>query len=88
MYIIPIHENTIVNTTTTTITISISISRHDVIPIVMGARVEDYVKAAPEKSFIHVDQFKEKIIIINSIFFVDILDLFGFLLIFTVAFRC
>jgi len=31
---------------------------HDVIPIVMGARYEDYVKASPEKSFIHVDQFK------------------------------
>ena len=24
----------------------------------MGARYEDYLRAAPEKSFLHVDQFK------------------------------
>ena len=32
-------------------------SSHDVIPIVMGARPEDYAKSAPYKSFIHVDDF-------------------------------
>ena len=32
-------------------------SSHDVIPIVMGARPEDYAKSAPHKSFIHVDDF-------------------------------
>ena len=32
--------------------------RHNVLPIVMGARPADYEKAAPYKSFIHVDQFK------------------------------
>jgi len=31
---------------------------HSVLPIVMGARPEDYEKAAPYKSYIHVDQFK------------------------------
>ncbi|CAG9858493.1 unnamed protein product [Phyllotreta striolata] len=30
---------------------------HDVIPIVMGARPEDYQKSAPEGSYIHVDEF-------------------------------
>ena len=30
---------------------------HDVIPIVMGARPEDYADAAPHKSYIHVDDF-------------------------------
>jgi len=30
---------------------------HDVIPIVMGARLEDYERSAPKKSFIHVDNF-------------------------------
>jgi len=30
---------------------------HDVIPIVMGARPEDYAIAAPSKSYIHVDDF-------------------------------
>ena len=30
---------------------------HDVIPIVMGARPEDYAIAAPTKSYIHVDDF-------------------------------
>ena len=33
--------------------------RHDVLPIAMGARYEDYLRAAPEKSFLHVDQFKD-----------------------------
>jgi len=31
---------------------------HDVIPIVMGARPEDYVRSAPLNSFIHVDDFE------------------------------
>ncbi|XP_065349904.1 glycoprotein 3-alpha-L-fucosyltransferase A isoform X2 [Cloeon dipterum] len=30
---------------------------HNVIPIVMGARPEDYEKSAPLKSYIHVDEF-------------------------------
>ena len=30
---------------------------HDVLPIAMGARLEDYELAAPHKSFLHVDQF-------------------------------
>lgn len=30
---------------------------HDVLPIAMGARLEDYSSAAPAKSFLHVDQF-------------------------------
>ena len=32
-------------------------SSHSVLPIVMGARPEDYARAAPYKSYIHVDQF-------------------------------
>lgn len=32
--------------------------KHDVIPIVMGAAPEDYVRAAPPHSFIHVDDFE------------------------------
>ncbi len=32
-------------------------SRNDVIPIVMGARKEDYALVAPPMSFIHVDDF-------------------------------
>ena len=31
--------------------------RHNVLPIVMGARPDEYARLAPEKSFIHVDQF-------------------------------
>ena len=31
--------------------------RHDILPIAMGARPEDYERTAPYKSFIHVDQF-------------------------------
>jgi len=31
---------------------------HNVIPIVMGARPEDYANVAPHNSYIHVDQFK------------------------------
>ena len=31
--------------------------RHDILPIAMGARLEDYEMAAPHKSFLHVDQF-------------------------------
>lgn len=30
---------------------------HDVLPIVMGARPEDYERSAPHKSFLHVDNF-------------------------------
>jgi len=30
---------------------------HNILPIAMGARLEDYEKAAPYKSFLHVDQF-------------------------------
>ena len=32
-------------------------SRNDVLPIVMGARPEDYAKVAPLNSYIHVDDF-------------------------------
>ena len=32
-------------------------SRNDVLPIVMGARPEDYAKVAPPNSYIHVDEF-------------------------------
>ncbi|XP_045174204.2 glycoprotein 3-alpha-L-fucosyltransferase A-like [Mercenaria mercenaria] len=32
--------------------------QHDVIPIVMGAAPEDYSRAAPPHSFIHVDEFQ------------------------------
>lgn len=32
--------------------------QHDVIPIVMGAAPEDYARAAPPHSFIHVDDFE------------------------------
>ena len=31
--------------------------RHDVIPVVMGAAPEDYARAAPHGSYIHVDDF-------------------------------
>lgn len=31
---------------------------HDVLPIVMGARPEDYARGAPAHSYIHVDEFK------------------------------
>jgi len=31
--------------------------RHNVLPIVMGARPDEYARLATEKSFIHVDQF-------------------------------
>eukprot|EP00091_Calanus_sinicus_P007225 TRINITY_DN18169_c0_g1_i1.p1 TRINITY_DN18169_c0_g1~~TRINITY_DN18169_c0_g1_i1.p1 ORF type:complete len:160 (-),score=34.31 TRINITY_DN18169_c0_g1_i1:310-789(-) len=31
--------------------------KHDILPIVMGARKEDYEKRSPHKSFIHVDDF-------------------------------
>ena len=33
-------------------------TRHSVLPIVMGARPEDYERVAPYNSFIHVEQFK------------------------------
>lgn len=32
-------------------------SRHDVVPIAMGARPEDYARSSPDNSFIHVDDF-------------------------------
>ena len=31
--------------------------RHDLVPIVMGARPQDYDRASPYKSYIHVDDF-------------------------------
>ena len=31
--------------------------RHDILPIAMGARLSDYEKVSPYKSFLHVDQF-------------------------------
>ena len=31
--------------------------RHEVLPIAMGARPEDYERQAPYKSYIHVDHF-------------------------------
>jgi hypothetical protein len=31
---------------------------HNILPIVMGARKEDYERSAPYKSFIHVDDFE------------------------------
>ena len=31
--------------------------RHDILPIAMGARLEDYEEVAPYKSFLHVDMF-------------------------------
>ena len=34
------------------------IYRHDLVPIVMGARPQDYERVAPYKSFIHVDDFE------------------------------
>ena len=42
----------------TILTTSVSVCfRHDVIPIVMGAAPEDYRRAAPIHSYIHVDDF-------------------------------
>ena len=32
--------------------------KYNVLPIVMGARKQDYLRVAPEKSFIHVDDFQ------------------------------
>lgn len=32
--------------------------QNNIIPIVMGANIEDYRKHAPEKSFIHIDEFE------------------------------
>ena len=32
--------------------------RHNVLPIVMGAELEEYQRVAPQNSFIHVNQFK------------------------------
>ena len=31
--------------------------KYNILPVVMGARKQDYVRSAPEKSFIHVDDF-------------------------------
>ena len=31
--------------------------RNDILPIAMGARLEDYERAAPKNSFLHVDNF-------------------------------
>ncbi|TNN05109.1 Glycoprotein 3-alpha-L-fucosyltransferase A, partial [Schistosoma japonicum] len=35
-----------------------SIYRNDILPIVMGASIEEYERVAPPYSFIHVDQFE------------------------------
>ena len=35
-----------------------SVFRNDVIPIVMGARPEDYAAALPAHSYIHIDDFR------------------------------
>ena len=32
--------------------------KYNILPLVMGARKEDYVRSAPYKSFIHVDDFE------------------------------
>jgi len=32
--------------------------KYNILPVVMGARKEDYVRSAPRKSFIHVDDFE------------------------------
>ena len=32
--------------------------RNELVPIVMGARPEDYARSAPFKSYIHVDDFE------------------------------
>jgi hypothetical protein len=32
--------------------------RNDLVPIVMGARPEDYARSAPYHSYIHVDDFE------------------------------
>lgn len=32
--------------------------RQNILPIVMGARPEDYERSAPYKSYIHVDEFE------------------------------
>ena len=37
--------------------IQIHAFRHNILPIVMGARPEEYARVAPHKSFLHVDQF-------------------------------
>ena len=36
---------------------NVVLHRNDVLPIVMGARPEDYAKVAPPNSYIHVDEF-------------------------------
>lgn len=55
-------SNTISVTTCVTSLVSFSFfyfhNRHDVIPVVMGAAPEDYERAAPPHSFIHVDDFE------------------------------
>ena len=35
-----------------------SFARNDIVPIVMGARPEDYARLAPPHSYIHVDDFE------------------------------
>lgn len=39
---------------------SFNFYRNNVVPVVMGARKEDYLKAAPPHSFIHVEDFKNE----------------------------
>lgn len=31
--------------------------RHDVLPVVMGARAEEYAAVAPHNSYVHVEEF-------------------------------
>ena len=38
--------------------VTFSCFSNSVLPIVMGARPEDYARAAPHHSYIHVDQFR------------------------------
>ena len=39
--------------------LSVVFPRHDILPIAMGAREEDYQRSAPYKSYLHVDQFED-----------------------------
>lgn len=35
----------------------IQICRHDVLPIVMGAKTDEYAALAPHNSYVHVEEF-------------------------------
>ncbi|CAH8287402.1 unnamed protein product, partial [Schistosoma turkestanicum] len=45
--------------------------KHDVIPVVMGASIEEYKRVAPPHSFIHVDQFKSPAELANYLKYLD-----------------